>query len=82
MKSKQTGNLYAILSYLWVLCLIPILLKKDDKLIMFHAKQGLILFIAEAAFCIIGIIPFLGWLIAKIGIFVCGILSLGGIVQV
>ncbi|MGB3057002.1 MAG: hypothetical protein WBC16_02455 [Candidatus Omnitrophota bacterium] len=82
MKNKQERNLYAVLSYLWVLCLIPILLKKDDEFIIFHAKQGLVLFITEAAFSIIGIIPLLGGLVAKLGIFICGILSLIGIVQV
>lgn len=82
MQKKKEGNLYAILSYLWVLCLIPILLKKDDEFVIFHAKQGLMLFIVEAAFFIIGIIPLLGWLVAQLGIFICGILSLIGIVQV
>ena len=35
----------AILSYLWVLCLIPLLLRTSSKFAQFHAKQGLILFI-------------------------------------
>ena len=34
-----------ILSYLWVLCLIPLLLKTNSKFAQFHAKQGLILFV-------------------------------------
>lgn len=39
----------AILSYVWILCLIPLLLKRDSKYAQFHAKQGLILFIASFA---------------------------------
>ncbi|MGD2279538.1 MAG: hypothetical protein PVH45_05550 [Candidatus Omnitrophota bacterium] len=82
MEKEKTANLYAILSYLWVLCLIPVLLKKDDKFVLFHAKQGLMLFICEAAFSIIGIIPLLGWFIAQVGIFICGIISIIAIIQV
>ena len=37
----------AALSYLWILCLIPILGKRDSEFAQFHAKQGLILFIIE-----------------------------------
>lgn len=39
----------AVLSYVWILCLIPLLLKRDSKYAQFHAKQGLILFIASLA---------------------------------
>ena len=34
----------AALSYLWILCLIPLLSNKKSKFAQFHAKQGLILF--------------------------------------
>ena len=36
-----------ILSYLWILALIPLLVEKDDKEIQWHAKNGLVLTIAE-----------------------------------
>ena len=75
-------NVYAILSYLWVLCLIPILLKKENEFVVFHARQGLMLFIVEVGLGILGIIPFLGPIISTIGILVCGLLSLVAIVQV
>lgn len=75
-------NVYAILSYLWVLCLIPILLKKENEFVVFHARQGLMLFIIEVGLGILGIIPLLGPIISTIGMLVCGLLSLAGIVQV
>ncbi|MFC1570870.1 DUF4870 domain-containing protein [Candidatus Omnitrophota bacterium] len=75
-------NAYAILSYLWVLCLIPFLLKKENRFVSFHARQGLMLFIVEVGVGIVGIIPGIGSFISMIGILVCGILSLIGIVQV
>ena len=76
------GKAYALLSYLWILCLIPLLLKKENKFALFHAKQGLVLFIAEIAVGLIGVIPVLGWMILFFGTFLFGILSLIGIVQV
>ncbi len=29
-----------VLSYLWILCLIPLLTKKDDPEVQWHAKNG------------------------------------------
>ena len=81
-KEVLEGKAYAILSYLWVLCLVPLILKKDNRFALFHAKQGLILFIGELAIGFIGIIPFIGWMILFFGTFLFGILSLVGIVQV
>ncbi|MFH1552490.1 MAG: DUF4870 domain-containing protein [Candidatus Omnitrophota bacterium] len=83
MEEKKTQeNVYAILSYLWILCLIPILMKKDDEFVRFHARQGLMLFIVEVGVGIIGIIPVLGQVIYLLGMLICGLLSLIGIVQV
>jgi fumarate reductase subunit D len=75
-------NIYAVLAYLWVLCLIPVLMKKDDPFVRFHARQGLMLFIIEVALGIVGIIPFLGVVIAQIGGLVCLVLSVLSIIQV
>ncbi|MDD3088480.1 MAG: hypothetical protein PHT95_00845 [Candidatus Omnitrophica bacterium] len=73
---------YGVLSYLSALCLIPILMKKDDEFIRFHARQGLMLFIIETAAMIVGIVPVLGGLVMTLGILICGLMSLAGIVQV
>lgn len=75
-------NIYAILAYLWVLCLIPVLMKKDDPFVKFHARQGLMLFILEVALGIVGIIPFIGLLISQIGGLVCLVVSVMGIINV
>jgi len=76
------GKPYAILAYLWILCLIPLILKKDNKFVLFHARQGLVVFVVELALGIIGIIPILGWIIAFFGTVLFSVLSLIGIVQV
>ncbi|NQT23292.1 MAG: hypothetical protein HQ579_07665 [Candidatus Omnitrophica bacterium] len=80
-KEIQEGKIYAVIGYLWILCLVPLLLKKENKFALFHAKQGLILFICEIALAIVGIVPVLGWLISMLGWLACGILSLVGMVQ-
>ena len=81
-KEVLEGKAYAILSYLWILCLVPLILKKDNKFALFHAKQGLILFIGELVVGFVGVIPILGWMILFFGTALFGLLSLIGIVQV
>ncbi len=36
-----------VLSYLWLLALVPLLLEKQDTEVQWHAKHGLVLFGAE-----------------------------------
>jgi fumarate reductase subunit D len=53
-KKTKTENLaMGILSYLFILCLIPFFTKKDDEFVYFHAKQGLVLCGTEIAAWII-----------------------------
>ncbi|MCX6759386.1 MAG: hypothetical protein NT012_02385 [Candidatus Nealsonbacteria bacterium] len=79
---KEQSNIMAILSYISVLCLIPILMKKKDEFVNFHAKQGFILFVAEAAtWMVFSIFPFLWFLVNIFGL-VWLVLSIIGIVNV
>ena len=80
-KDIQEGKIFAVIGYLGILCLLPLLLKKENKFALFHGKQGLVLFLGEVALGIISIIPLLGTLVGFLGVFVFGILSLVGIVQ-
>ncbi|HRY63112.1 MAG TPA: DUF4870 domain-containing protein [Patescibacteria group bacterium] len=52
-----------VLAYLWVLCLVPLLARKDSEFCQFHAKQGLVLFIGSFAVMFLGMIPVIGWFI-------------------
>ena len=36
-----------VLSYLWLLALIPLLVEKEDKEVQWHAKHGIVLMVAE-----------------------------------
>ncbi|MCK5044368.1 hypothetical protein KAR26_01385 [Candidatus Parcubacteria bacterium] len=82
IKEKQQMNIMAFISYLGFFCLIPILTKEKDEFALFHAKQGLVLFICEAAtWMVVAVIPFFFLFANFIGI--CWlILSLIGIVNV
>ena len=40
-------NLMIVLSYIWILFLIPLLVEKDDKEVQWHAKHGLVLSVVE-----------------------------------
>mgnify|MGYP000992336355 CR=1 FL=1 len=53
------GKIYALLSYLSILCIIPLILKKNNPFVLAHGKQGLVLFIAQIAVWILSIVlPF------------------------
>lgn len=78
----KEGKIFAVLAYIGILCLIPLLVKKENKFAFFHAKQGLVLFIAEVALGIVGMVPFLGWLIAALGLILLPIICLIAIIQV
>ena len=46
-KDVEENKLLAALSYVWILCLVPLLAKRESKFAQFHAKQGLVLFIID-----------------------------------
>lgn len=52
----------AILAY--IIFFIPLLAAKDSKFAMYHANQGLVLFLAAVVGnVVLGIIPILGWML-------------------
>lgn len=80
-KDIEENKAVAMLSYLWILFLIPLFLKQDSKFCMYHAKQGLVLFIAWLVVALISIVPFLGWLLGFIGAVILLVLTIMGIIK-
>ncbi len=80
-KEIQEGKFFALISYISFLCIISLILKKENKFALYHAKHGLVLFVLEVAAFIISVVPILGWLIWGLGtvVFVC--LSVWGILN-
>ena len=62
---SSNRNVMIVLSYLWLLALVPLLTEKDDKEVQWHAKHGLVLMVAEIVLWIVvsivlGSIPLIG----------------------
>lgn len=67
-----------VLSYLWLLALVPLLVEKEDKEVQWHAKHGIVLMLAEIVFwiavsivqvvlgtvlgCVVGLLSFFVWI--------------------
>lgn len=79
-KQILEGKIIAILSYLSILCIIPLLFKKDNPFVLAHGKQGLVIFVGEVAIFIAHIV--LGTWVLRLGLFLSGVISLWGIIEV
>ena len=86
-KDIEENKVIAAISYLSILVLIPLLVKKDSRFVKEHAKQGLVLFIAEIVLWLVDLIfawiPVLGLIISilvRIAFVAIGIVSLIGLI--
>ena len=84
-KDIADNKVMAVLAYIGILFLIPLLAAPNSRFARFHTNQGLVLFLAEvvlgAAGGVLGLIPFVGWIISRaIGI-VCLAFMIIGIVN-
>lgn len=80
-KDIADNKVLAALSYLFILFLIPLLTKKDSPFAMFHARQGLVVFVGWVIVWIVGLIPVLGWIIGFLGTILLAIISLIGLIK-
>lgn len=85
MSNLQQGNsnqrLMAILSYLGILFLIPMLSsEKNDPFVKFHLNQGIVLFIIGAIVSFAAAIPFIGWLVGLAGGAFCLVMCILGVI--
>lgn len=75
----EKNKVMALLAY--IIFLIPLLAAKDSRFAMYHANQGLVLFLFAVAVNVIGgIVPFVGWLLilplGNLFVFVLAILGI------
>lgn len=59
---SSNRNVMILLSYLWLLALIPLVVEREDREVQWHAKHGLVLAVAEMVF----------WVVFQILLFVLG----------
>ena len=71
----------AAVGYLGILCLIPLLLKKNSPFAQHHGKQGLVIVIAWLILFVANVIPFLGQLAWMVGSVLLLVLVVLGIVN-
>lgn len=50
----QNTTLMSVLAYIGILVIIPYLMAKDDPVVKFHVKQGLVLVVIEVAMWVAG----------------------------
>ncbi|MBF0485785.1 MAG: hypothetical protein HQL16_04645 [Candidatus Omnitrophica bacterium] len=78
LKDIDEDRLYALLSYVSLLCVFPLIQKKGNEFVQSHARQGLALFLSEFVIFILSILfpqvmaPFL---------FIFGVLAFWGMIK-
>ncbi|MFH1253686.1 MAG: DUF4870 domain-containing protein [Candidatus Uhrbacteria bacterium] len=77
----EENKIFAALGYLGILCLIPLLAKREDAFCQFHGKQGLVLLITWMILWVGNIIPILGQLVFVVGSAVLLFLVVVGIIR-
>jgi uncharacterized membrane protein len=65
-KDIEENRVLASLSYICILFIVPLIVKRESKFCVENAKQGLVLFIAEIIVWVLSYIPILGWIIGII----------------
>ncbi len=84
-KDVEDNKVIAAIGYLWILCLIPLLGKKDSKFAQFHGKQGLVLTVISVILWVVGFvlmfIPVIGWLILFVAWITLIVLAVMGIIK-
>ncbi len=70
-----------VLAYLWILALIPLLAEKEKPDVQWHAKNGILIMVAEIGFwvvlTVVGFIPVIGSIIAVAGCLLFPLIFIG-----
>jgi len=81
--TKGKNILMAVLCYLGILILVPLLTEaKKDPFVKFHIKQGLILIIAMIINFFISMVPIIGWVVGSIVWLIILVIWLIGLINV
>ena len=80
-KDIEENKAIAAIGYISILCLVPLLMKKDSPYAQFHGKQGMVLFIASIILMVANVVPILGQLIWVVGSIIIIILMVIGIMN-
>lgn len=81
IEASQDVRIISAIGYLWILCLLPLLGKRNSEFAQWHGKQGLALTMASFALWIVAWIPVLGWLVGFFGTIALIVLTVLGILN-
>ncbi len=77
----KEAKIYAMAAYWGPLCILPLIVKKDNAFAVFHGKQGLVLFIILVAGFLFNIIPWIGNIVWQVVSFLYVFAFLWGTLQ-
>lgn len=77
-----SSKILAAMSYFGVLCLVPLVLNRDDPYVRFHARQGVVLWMWEVLAIYTLLLPGVGKLFFRFSSVTCLLLSVVGVVAV
>ncbi|NQV90618.1 hypothetical protein HQ487_04435 [Candidatus Uhrbacteria bacterium] len=77
----QEDRLFAAIGYLGILCLVPLLLKKESAFAQHHGKQGLVVLLVWLALWLGNIVPILGQIVWTLGTFALLVLIILGMIN-
>lgn len=75
----KEGKCFAVISYISFLCIVAFISKKNNRFALYHARQGLVLFVFEVVCFILSNVPVFGGIIYLLGLSVALVASLWGI---
>ena len=50
------GKMYAVLAYLSIFCIVPLIVRKNNAFVLSHGRQGLVLFVGEVGTLVLSIV--------------------------
>lgn len=77
-----SSRILAVMSYLGVLSLVPLVMNRDDPYVQFHARQGVILWMWEVLAIYTLLIPAVGSFFFRFSSLACLVLSVVGVLSV
>lgn len=81
IEKNQDVRVISAIGYLWILCLLPLLGKRNSEFAQHHGKQGLVLTITSFILWLIAIVPVIGLIISFFGGIALIVLAVLGILN-
>ncbi|MEO5339585.1 MAG: hypothetical protein H7837_03560 [Magnetococcus sp. MYC-9] len=72
----------AVMSYLGVLSLVPLVMNRNDSYVQFHARQGVVLWMWEVLAIYTLLVPAVGQFFFRLSSIACLVLSVIGVLSV